>query len=119
MSVYAGDGTGWNFSPPDAACADSSRFARLRLGFDSGIGMDAELASLDRRNSRAERRSAVAAGQCGGRNKSVSELCTTAPTCNPTWAIGAPIGLSVARVGTLQIRSPVIGFRSLSDRKSL
>ena len=44
---------------------------------------------------------------------------TTAPTCKPTWAIGAPIGLSVASVGMLQIRSPVTGLRYPSQPELL
>lgn len=57
--------------------------------------------------------------QCGGRKRSVSELCETAVTWRAACAMGAPIGLSVTRVGTLQTKSPVIGLRTLLDLKSL
>ena len=46
-------------------------------------------------------------------------LLVTTATCSPAWASGAPMGFSVASVGTLQMRSPVTGLRSLEERKSL
>jgi hypothetical protein len=45
--------------------------------------------------------------------------CSTATTCMPAWAIGAPIGLRVTSVGTLHTTSPATGRAILGDRKSL
>jgi hypothetical protein len=56
---------------------------------------------------------------CGGRNVSVCGECSTATTCMPAWAIGAPIGLRVTSVGTLHTTSPATGRAILGDRKSL
>lgn len=36
-----------------------------------------------------------------------------------SWAIGAPMGLSVSSVGTLQMTSPLRGLCTFSERKSL